>query len=144
MMFIFPLSCCQAPTDSAVNSSSAREKKTEGKRLHVAWYVQVTPVTQKSKEAEGKIFTKQKHFHNMAHLFFLELEGHLIILLFKVFKFCFTNAALKNEFSLLLEETFGFSHLFISNFFSTFSQITFQMSYTCLPNLQKQRGRKET
>lgn len=61
-----------------------------------------------------KYLPSKKHFHNMAHLFSLRLEGHLILVLFTVFKSCFTNAALKKPvFSLLLEETFDFSDLFI-------------------------------
>lgn len=63
-----------------------------------------------------KYSPSKMHFHNMAHLFSLGLEEHLILLLFTVFKSCFTNAAVKTGFSLLLEETFGFSDLFIQKF----------------------------
>lgn len=63
-----------------------------------------------------KYWPSKKHFHNMAHLFSLGLERHLILLLFRVFKPCFTNAALKTAFSLLLEGTFGFPDLFIHQF----------------------------
>lgn len=84
-----------------------------------------------------KYLPSKKHFHDMAHLFSLRLEGHLILVLFTVFKSCFTNAALKKTC------VFTSARRDIWFFTSIYPSTTSQMSYTCLSNLQEQRGRRK-
>lgn len=84
--------------------------------MFVAWYVQAIPVTQNSKEAEAKIFCKQKAFSQYGTSFFPWIRRTLNASALHSLWVLLYKCCSKTEFSLLLEETFRFSDQFIHQF----------------------------